>query len=364
MRAQALRAWASRVGGHSLEVTQHQALEQTHGFYRLGVELYNTIQRRAPAFHHFYFNELELLSLFKNPDRLAGRERFCSVVRELRPHVVVSVHGSTNHGFFDLARRTLGADRVRCVTYCGELFGGYGFSRHWVNPAADLFIGAVPETCEAAAALGMPASRRCVGGFLLRPEFYEEALSAGAREEAASDLQIDPQAFTLLLSTGANGANNHQQFLRALGELRRPFQVLALCGADERTRALIDAQRGRWPHLLVRALGRREDMAALMQVASAIVARPGTGTTSEAINLGCPLILNGAGGVMPQEWITVKFCRRHRLGDVVYWPSQLARAVGKMLDRPELLARTRENLRRVRPGLHPSGILQMVRGGV
>ena len=64
-------------------------------------------------------------------------------------------------------------------------------------------------------------------------------------------------------------------------------------------------------HVTIRALGYRDDMFELMQIADAVVARPGTGTTSEAIMAGCPLLLNTLGGIMPQEWITVKYLRSH-----------------------------------------------------
>ena len=65
-----------------------------------------------------------------------------------------------------------------------------------------------------------------------------------------------------------------------------------------------------------------------MRSVSAIVARPGTGTTSEAIVSGCPLLLNCVGGIMPQERITVKFCREHGVAQLVRSPEELARMMG------------------------------------
>ena len=98
-----------------------------------------------------------------------------------------------NHGYFEAARAFLGRDRVRCVTYCGELAGGYGFSRNWVNPEADLFIGPVAETCEAAIALGMPKEKTKVGGFLLRPEFYRSAAGGRASSRAGRRIHVASQ---------------------------------------------------------------------------------------------------------------------------------------------------------------------------
>ena len=120
-------------------------------------------------------------------------DRFRAILDHVRPQVILSTHGSLNHGFFDLAREHLGVENVRCVTYCGELFGRYGFSRHWVNPQADLFIGAVPETCAMARSLGMPAERTLVGGFLLNPSFYRKTLSAEERATLLRGIGLDPE---------------------------------------------------------------------------------------------------------------------------------------------------------------------------
>jgi hypothetical protein len=62
---------------------------------------------------------------------------------------------------------------------------------------------------------------------------------------------------------------------------------------------------------------------------------------------------------MPQEWITVKFCRHHGWAkEVAYSPRGLARLVGQMLDEPGRINTIRSQMSAVRSCLHPSGILQ------
>jgi processive 1,2-diacylglycerol beta-glucosyltransferase len=172
MRARAFAEWAQAEPQFGITVESHRPLEESHGLYAFGVETYNWIQRTAPRLHHLYFNFLEVASVIRSA-RPLGADRFRAVLERTRPDVVLSVHDSLNHTFFDFARSVLGRDRVRCVTYCDELHGGYGFSRHWVNPAADLFIGVVPETCEAAARWGMAPEKTLIGGFMTRRFFYE-----------------------------------------------------------------------------------------------------------------------------------------------------------------------------------------------
>ncbi len=362
MRARALRDWATRTdiehGGHEVHI--HQVLEETHPGYAFGVWLYNAIQRSMPRAHHVYFNFLEAAALHRRAGGIWGGKNFSARVAAYKPDVVVSTHAHLNHGFFALARAAAGRDRIRCITYCGELSGGYGFSRHWVNPQADGFIAATGTTLKAALDLRFPRQGACVGGFLLRPAFYQSPLDAAGRQAwVLGQLGMDPGKFLLVLSTGANGANNHLALLRALERagIGDPPQVVALCGRNQHSLRRIEkwaAQRPGWP---IRAMGPVEDMASLLQCASAVVARPGTGTTSEAIMCGCPVIFNGMGGIMPQESITLRYMSTRGTPKMIW----------RVADLPKILCalRTTGTLEReaawvtsLQPRQHPVDILR------
>jgi processive 1,2-diacylglycerol beta-glucosyltransferase len=359
-RARAFAAWAQREGDLGIEVVIHQALEQTHGLYRFGVGLYNWIQRTAPRLHQVYFNFLEVAGACQSPAWMLGKERFRQVLREVRPGAVLSVHGSLNHGFFAVARDTLREPSPRCVTYCGELSGGYGFSRHWVNPQADLFLGAVPETVAAARGRGMPEERARAAGFLLDPAFYAPRLDAADRRRCLRErYDLDPDRFTLLLTTGAVGANNHLALLDALlGSPQRP-QIIVLCRPQS-----VWQEVATWatlhPELPVRPVAFTDRMAELLQCVSAVVARPGTGTTSEALLSGCPILFNGLGGVMPQERITLKYAAGHGFGGVVRRPADLPARLEPWLREPARLAEQRTAMARACPAGTPRTVLELV----
>ena len=361
MRADSLRQWTDRVFGSAVEVRILHVLEHTHPIYGFGVGLYNTIQRWWPKLHHIYFNYLELAALHRSSAKIMGRDSFINLVSDWAPDRIISVHPHTNHGFFDLARRALPKRRTRCITYCGELSGGYGLSRHWVNPRADGFVGATDEICAASRAVGMPESRIFKGGFLLRPSFYgAEARHEREADVIARELGLDRSAFTVLLSTGLAGANNHIEILRELAILGLPIQVIALCAHRQSTLRKVQAFARKHPHLKICALDHTERMLALKRLATVVVARPGTGSTSEAIQLGTPLIHNGIGGVMPQELITVKYCRIHScayFGDTAF---EIVRHIRRMIEQPEALERLRKNLAKARPVGRPEQIVQWI----
>ncbi len=359
MRARAFQDWAQLTPQAGLCTQIHRPLEHSHWLYAFGVWLYNWIQRTAPILHQVYYNFLEIVPVVRTSKPL-GAQKFHDVLMRTRPDVIISVHDSLNHGFFEYAKAVLG-DRVRCVTYCGELSGGYGFSRHWVNPAADLFIGAVPETCAAAVRWGMALEKTLAGGFLLRRPFYDPVPDEAARRAYVRDqLRLDPDEFILLLSASSRGAHNHVRFLEALERYRSHVPVVLLCGKSRQAREEVEAWAQANPQARVRVLAHNTNVAQLMRSVSAVVARPGTGTISEAIVSGCPLLLNCLGGVMPQEYITVKFCRQHAIAEELRIPKDLARLVAQWKRNPALPAAIREAMKQACPPSHPREIVRTI----
>lgn len=362
MRADAFEAWAKSplTTQYNVQTARLQTLETTHRLYRFGVELYNTIQKKAPWLHHFYFSTLEQMAMHERADQLLGKETFTAALETLRPDCLLSTHAHLNHGFFELARQVLGRKNIRCATYCGELFGGYGFSRFWVNPHADMFIGAVSETCREADWLGMPSKRNRVGGFLLKPQFYTPALTPAERATFVREtLRLDPERFILVLATGANGANNHQACLEALERAHVYPQVVALCGRNEQAKSQLETWSHKHQRIPLCVLSYTDAIHLLMDAASCIFARPGTGTTSEALLRRCPIIFNGLGGVMPQEAITLKFARKHRFGALVSHLNQFPSQVENLMNQ-QSLAQQRSAMAQARPSQSPDLIFRML----
>ena len=362
MRARSLEQWSARFekDATAIETHRYQALEASAGIYRFGVQLYNLIQKKCPLLHHLYFNGLELFQISAHERLLLGKKRFISVLERTKPDIIVSVHAHTNHAFRAIAKTTL--PEVKFVTYCGEMFGGYGFSRHWVDPQADAFIGATREICTAAEKLGMTPGKIKYGGFMLNPKFFNAQLNPTQKMQLArTELKLQTSIFTVLLSTGANGAQNHSSFIEALEKSQLKVQVIALCGRDKKARQALDTMQGSLQKVTLRALGYRDDMFQLMQISDAIVARPGTGTTSEAIMAGCPLLLNTLGGIMPQEWITVKYLRSQGVpAQRLKNPADLTKQIQQLSTHREQLTALKETMIALQPGMHPDELLDYI----
>ena len=359
MRARSLQQWVDVLKERhpQIEISRYQALEDSSKIYAFGVGFYNSIQRIWPTLHHLYFNWLEFFQVSKFELLLLGKKHFHDALIQANPDLILSVHAHVNHGFRSYAKRIL--PKVKFVTYCGELYDGYGFSRHWVDRQADAFIGATKTICKAAIDLGMPKERTLYGGFLLSPQFYKSAHSSQKEVSTLREaLGFVEGPLTLLLSTGANGAQNHPQFIKSLTSLQQSIQVIAVCGQNTKAQEELGTLQQIYPQLIIRALGKRSDMYELMKIADLIVARPGTGTTSEAIMAGCPIVMNTLGGVMPQEWITVKYLRAQGLKvKRLKKPNDLLGVIRGLNKDRELLQVWKQQMIALQPSLQPAEIV-------
>jgi len=155
MRAYALANWWNKKGGLS---HVYHPLENTFVGYKFGCTLYNLIQKKIPRFHSLYFRFLEIANLHRNPQKIIGAQKYIETCRAFNPDLIVSMHAHLNHGYFELVKVNL-SNPIPFAVYCGELADGVGFSKHWVNPQNNLFIGPYKEGVEAAQKRGMPRER-------------------------------------------------------------------------------------------------------------------------------------------------------------------------------------------------------------
>jgi processive 1,2-diacylglycerol beta-glucosyltransferase len=139
-RAEAFADWCFQLYKHDVDVRIEQMLEKSSVINRAGVNFYNKIQASAPWVHKAFYAVVELQSMLNQDTVSLGRRYYVNVLKEYRPHLVFSVHDCLNRGYFQLARRILGPDKVTCATYCGEFSGGWGYSRNWIEPSVDLYF--------------------------------------------------------------------------------------------------------------------------------------------------------------------------------------------------------------------------------
>ena len=303
MRAYALKYWWEKQGGRA---KVSHPLESSFALYRMGSNFYNLIQKYFPAFHYFYFNFLEIASLHRNKSLILGKKSWFDEIGDFKPNLVLSVHAHLNHGYYELLQDRF-SNRLKFAIYCGELADGIGFSRHWINPKADIFFGPFEETCSGAIDRGMPQKKTLVVGPLLRKAFYQE-LTEQEKKEILEKYEISLDVPIILLGTGANGVNRHLEILQSLRKYKSTFQVIALCGNNNKIFDKIQKVKKLFKFQVspLKVLDDQE-MTLFLREAKFLYARPGAGTTTEAIVCGTPVIFDISRGVMPQEVNNLNF---------------------------------------------------------
>lgn len=342
-RAEAFAEWCFQLYRHDVDVRIEQMLEKSSMVNRSGVRLYNWIQRAAPWAHKIFYAIVELLSYINRRSVMLGGGYYLSVLRDYKPHLVFSVHDCLNRGYFQLARKTLGAGKVRCATYCGEFSGGWGYSRNWIEPTVDLYLSRTPTARDYAVKCGIPPAKARVRGYLMLPRSHLEVIGPAERGEFRSKrLGLDPDRFTVFLATGGNGANNHLALLPALVKHADRVQAIIICGRNKETYNELIHWRTLHPEFNCYIEGYSDTVHLLMQVSDVIVTRGGTTTCAKALHFQCPIIFNAFGGIMPQEELTWKFFRNGAASEKIESAADFSRIIDRWMVNPASYEKVRE----------------------
>ena len=362
-RAEAFAEWCFQLYRHEVDVRIEQMLEKSSFVNRAGVGFYNRIQKVAPWLHTAFYTFVELLSYINSRDVTFGRSYFISVLREYQPHLILSVHDCLNRGFFQLARETLGANRVRCVTYCGEFSGGWGYSRNWIEPSVDLYFSRTPTARDFAVKSGIAPEKSRVRGNLMLPRALLETVTPAERGNfRVKRLGLRPDLFTVFLATGGNGANQHLELLPALVKYADRVQAIVICGKNKQSYNELVHWRANNPEFNCYLEGYSEVVHLLMQASDAIVTRGGTTTCAKALHFRCPIIFNAFQGIMPQEELTWKFFRNGAASNKIENAADFARIIDMWMADPSSYARVKENFLKLRYDEDPTLLIDEIVG--
>jgi processive 1,2-diacylglycerol beta-glucosyltransferase len=342
-RAVAFSKWVKRLYGWSVEVRIESMLEDSSFVNRFGVHFYNFIQKHAPWLHHPYYLLIEGLRFLNRSGVILGKRYYTQVLENYQPHLVFSVHDCLNRGYFQTARRVLGRSNVRCATYCSEFSGGYGYSANWIDPSVDIYVSRTETARNYAIKLGMAREKTRVRGHLMEPRVYEEAFIMKNRQDfQRENLGLDPARFTVFIATGGAGANNHLDLLPVMAKFADTVQVIVVCGRNHRAFIRVNEWRKSHPELLCHVEGYCQQMHLLIQASDVIITRGGTTTCAKSMHYGCPVILNGFNGIMPQERLTVKFFTQDEASEVISKPGDLEQLLKRWSDDPSTFLSLKE----------------------
>ncbi|HEX9100162.1 MAG TPA: glycosyltransferase [Candidatus Dormibacteraeota bacterium] len=211
------------------------------------------------------------------------RKVIIDLVARHDPDVVLSVHPLLNH----IAHQAiLKCGRPRALmTVITDLVD---FHRGWTFSRADLVVAPTELARKVALRRRVPADRIKLLGLPVDLRFRPPA--PGEKHALRRRYGLDEARFTVLVMGGAAGVGNLIKQVRVLAWESHQWQVIAICGRNEKLRSRLARVRFATPTLV---LGFVDNMPELMRASDVVVTKAGPGAIAEALATGVPVLVTG-----------------------------------------------------------------------
>lgn len=240
-------------------------------------------------------------------------------IRRQDPDLVLSVHPLLNHVAY---QAIAGSGRRRALmTVVTDLVD---FHRGWACPRADLIVVPSEGARDVVLKRRVPADRVRLLGLPVDLRFRPPA--PGEKQALRRRFGLAEDRMTVLVAGGGEGSGRMLQQVRALAWHQHPWQVIAVCGRNEKLRRRLSRVHFGTPTLV---LGFVNNMPELMRAADLVVTKAGPGAIAEALASEVPMVLTG---YLPgQETPNVRFVTEAGIGVYAPKPEQLREAVERLL---------------------------------
>ncbi len=211
------------------------------------------------------------------------RKVIIDLVAKHDPDVVLSVHPLLNH----IAHQAiLKCGRPRALmTVITDLVD---FHRGWTFSRADLVVAPTELARKVALRRRVPADRIKLLGLPVDLRFRPPA--PGEKHALRRRYGLDEERFTVLVMGGAAGVGNLIKQVRVLAWEPHQWQVIAICGRNEKLRSRLAQVRFATPTLV---LGFVDNMPELLRASDVVVTKAGPGAIAEALATGVPVLVTG-----------------------------------------------------------------------
>jgi len=213
----------------------------------------------------------------------AVRNVMAQLLEQHDPDVVLSVHPLLNHVAYQAIRK--GSRPRALMTVITDLVD---FHRGWTFSHADLVIAPTEGAQKVALRRRVPPDRVKLLGLPVDLRFRPPA--PGEKQALRRRFGLAENRFTILVMGGAAGVGHLASQVRALALERQPWQLVVVCGRNEKLRRRLYELEALTPMLI---LGFVDYMPELMRACDLVVTKAGPGAIAEALATGLPLVITG-----------------------------------------------------------------------
>jgi 1,2-diacylglycerol 3-beta-galactosyltransferase len=275
-------------------------------------------------------NGVKLVDVLSRLAYIQARRNIYKVLQETQPRLVVVTHPLV-HRLVCAACRTYNLP-CRVVTVVTDLVSLHAA---WAFPGVDLCLVPTDEAYRLMMRRGMKASSLKRTGFPVHPKFtsYE-----GSPKPARQELGLDPDRFTVLVTSGGVGSGNLGELVLELQKKLPDKQILVVTGKNKTVYEQLQASKTS-EH--VHIYGFVDNMDMLMAASDVVVTKAGPGTLMEALAMRRPALVTEAVGM--QERGNIDFVLNYELGAFCPTPDRVVSAVHDLED-PQRYAATVQRL--------------------
>jgi 1,2-diacylglycerol 3-beta-galactosyltransferase len=211
------------------------------------------------------------------------RKALVELIQTHDPDVVLSVHPLLNHVSYQAIQKS-GRPRA-LMTVITDLID---FHRGWTFSRADLVVAPTELARKVAIRRRVPPDRVKLLGLPVDLRFRPPA--PGEKKALRRRFGLDESRFTVLVMGGAAGAGSLLKQVRVLAWAPNQWQVVAVCGRNDKLRRRLARLRYATPTLI---FGFVDYMPELMRACDVTVTKAGPGAIAEALATGLPVIITG-----------------------------------------------------------------------
>jgi 1,2-diacylglycerol 3-beta-galactosyltransferase len=252
------------------------------------------------------------------------------------PDLVVSVIPNFNAILYDTLKKHYPA-----VPYVTVMTDMVDLPPHfWMEDQDQYIVCGTDTACVQARQSGFYDAGKIfvVSGMILKKSFY-----AAPAPDAPTlrDLGLSPDKPTLVIMFGGNGSSVSRKIVARLAKAKLDVQTLVMCGRNLRLYKSLQGKAN------CHAVGFVPNVADYMRLADIFIGKPGPGSLSEAVHMGCPVIVERNESTMPQESPNVDWVLENGVGLAVRdfdKGSEIVDAVRRMLAQRDIY---RHNIERM-----------------
>ena len=323
-------------------VTIIDALDYTNDFFKWTyLQLYLTMVNKLPLFWGLMYYATDnfyvdiLVSWFRRLNNWLNSFKLADYLAKEKFDVIISTHFFASEVVSDLKSR--GVITGRLVTVVTD----YRLHSWWVADHTDAYVVASDDTKKDLLGWRVAPEKIKVLGIPAEPVF-SKALD---RHLVLKDTGVAQGVFTVLVIGGGFGVGPIEEIVKALGRIRKPIQIVTICGNNKELVKKIEAIRDS-SGSGIKVLGFVDNVYEYMEVSDIVISKSGGITMTESLIKGLPMIVISP--IIGQETRNCDFLIAHGAGIKLKDVAELRGVVEDLLDHPEKLAKMKEVISGIR----------------